>query len=68
MGYRKIEQYDEKTTSGLIDSYRNALSLLGEDPDREGLDVVLSSSTERHTRESSLKQGHQSRVPIANHE
>jgi GTP cyclohydrolase IA len=37
MGYRKVEQYDEKATSGLIDSYRNALSLLGEDPDREGL-------------------------------
>src|SRR5918993_2387695 len=37
MGYKKIEQYDEETTSGLINSYKNALSLLGENPEREGL-------------------------------
>jgi GTP cyclohydrolase I len=37
MAYKKIEEYDEKTTSGLIESYRNTLKLLGEDPDREGL-------------------------------
>ncbi len=38
MAYKKIEQYDEKTTLGLIDTYRNTLKLLGEDPDREGLE------------------------------
>jgi GTP cyclohydrolase I len=37
MGYKKVEQYDERITSGLMTSYREALSLLGEDPDREGL-------------------------------
>lgn len=37
MAYRKIEQYDEKATTGLIDNYRDVLSLLGEDPEREGL-------------------------------
>jgi GTP cyclohydrolase IA len=37
MAYSKVEHYDEKTTAGLVTSYRNALSLLGEDPDREGL-------------------------------
>jgi GTP cyclohydrolase IA len=37
MAYKKIEQYDEKTTSGLMETYRNTLKLLGEDPDREGL-------------------------------
>ena len=37
MGYRKVEQYDEKTTNGLISTYKNALTLLGEDPEREGL-------------------------------
>lgn len=37
MGYRKIEHYDEKTTNGLISTYKNALKLLGEDPEREGL-------------------------------
>jgi len=37
MAYKKIEQYDEAITKGLIDNYRNAISLLGEDPDREGL-------------------------------
>ena len=38
MAYKKIEQYDEKTTAGLIDNYRSTLSLLGEDPGREGLE------------------------------
>jgi GTP cyclohydrolase I len=37
MAYRKSEDYDEKITSGLMENYRSALSLLGEDPDREGL-------------------------------
>jgi GTP cyclohydrolase I len=37
MAYKKTEDYDEKVTSGLIESYRNALQLLGEDPEREGL-------------------------------
>lgn len=37
MAYRKIETYDEDVTKGLIDNYKNALGLLGEDPEREGL-------------------------------
>lgn len=37
MGYKKIEQYDEQTTAGLIDNYRNVLGLIGEDASREGL-------------------------------
>ena len=37
MAYKKTEQYEEKVTSGLIESYRSALDLLGEDPEREGL-------------------------------
>ena len=37
MGYKKIDQYDEETTAGLIKSYKQSLSLLGEDPEREGL-------------------------------
>jgi GTP cyclohydrolase IA len=37
MAYNKQEQFDEKVTSGLIENYRNCLSLLGENPDREGL-------------------------------
>jgi GTP cyclohydrolase IA len=37
MGYKKIEQYDEKVTLRLIEKYRNSLALLGEDPEREGL-------------------------------
>jgi len=37
MAYKKIEQYDEKVTSGLMDNYRKTLELLGENPDREGL-------------------------------
>ena len=37
MAYKKTEQYEEKVTSGLVDSYKSALELLGEDPEREGL-------------------------------
>jgi GTP cyclohydrolase I len=37
MAYNKIESYDEKVTSGLIDNYRKSIELLGEDPEREGL-------------------------------
>lgn len=37
MAYKKTEQYEEKVTLGLVDSYKSALELLGEDPEREGL-------------------------------
>lgn len=37
MAYTKIEQYDEKTTSGLMENYKGVLDLLGENSDREGL-------------------------------
>lgn len=37
MSYKKTEQFDEETTNGLISSYRQVLTLLGEDPEREGL-------------------------------
>ena len=38
MAYKKIEEYDENTTSGLIENYKSTLQLLGEDPNREGLE------------------------------
>jgi GTP cyclohydrolase I len=37
MAYKRTEQYEDKITSGLIESYREALALLGENPQREGL-------------------------------
>ena len=37
MAYKKAEQYSEETTLGLMKNYRETLSLLGEDPEREGL-------------------------------
>ncbi|MFZ9387067.1 MAG: GTP cyclohydrolase I FolE [Chitinophagaceae bacterium] len=37
MAYTKTEQFDEKTTSGLMESYKEILGHLGEDPAREGL-------------------------------
>ena len=37
MAYKKTEQYEEKVTSGLIENYKSALTLLGEDAEREGL-------------------------------
>lgn len=37
MAYNKEESYDEQVTSGLIRNYKEAIALLGEDPEREGL-------------------------------
>jgi GTP cyclohydrolase I len=37
MAYQKVEQYEDRITSGLIENYRDSLALLGEDPEREGL-------------------------------
>src|ERR1700742_160137 len=37
MAYRKIEEFDEDTTSGLMKNYKETLQLIGEDPEREGL-------------------------------
>jgi GTP cyclohydrolase I len=37
MAYKKTEQFDNENTSGLVRNYREALKLIGEDPDREGL-------------------------------
>ncbi|MFT3679775.1 MAG: GTP cyclohydrolase I FolE [Ferruginibacter sp.] len=37
MAYKKIDQYDEEVTSGLMSAYKNAIQLLGEDTEREGL-------------------------------
>lgn len=37
MAYRRIEEYDKETTEGLMKNYREAIRLIGEDPDREGL-------------------------------
>ena len=37
MAYTKTDQFDEQVTSGLIENYRNSIALLGEDPNREGL-------------------------------
>lgn len=37
MAYKRIEHYDEDVTQGLIKNYREAIGLIGEDPEREGL-------------------------------
>jgi GTP cyclohydrolase I len=37
MAYKKTEHFDEKTTAGLIKNYKDAIALLGEDAEREGL-------------------------------
>lgn len=37
MGYKKTEEFDENVSAGLIASYREVLTLIGEDPEREGL-------------------------------
>ena len=37
MAYKKVEEYDERITLGLTGNYKDALMLLGEDTEREGL-------------------------------
>lgn len=37
MAYHKTENYDKEVTERLVKNYRECISLLGEDPDREGL-------------------------------
>lgn len=37
MAYQKAEHYDEQTTQKLVTNYKDIISLLGEDPEREGL-------------------------------
>ena len=37
MAYKKTEQYDEKATQALTKNYKEAIALLGEDPEREGI-------------------------------
>lgn len=37
IGYRKIDNYSDDTTSRLAALYKETLSVLGEDPEREGL-------------------------------
>ena len=37
MAYKKIEQYDDDVTLSLMKNYRDSISLLGEDANREGL-------------------------------
>ena len=37
MAYKKTESFDETVTSSLMKNYKESISLLGEDPEREGL-------------------------------
>jgi GTP cyclohydrolase I len=37
MAYRRVEEYDDNVTQGLIKTYKESISLIGEDPEREGL-------------------------------
>lgn len=37
MAYKKTDEYDEAVTNGLIKTYKQSIELLGEDPEREGL-------------------------------
>ena len=37
MAYIKVEQFEDKITSGLTENYRECIELLGEDSNREGL-------------------------------
>ena len=61
MAYKKIEQYDEKTTSQLILNYKNILQLLGEDPGREGLQKTperIAKALQFHTQGYDIPNGY----------
>jgi GTP cyclohydrolase I len=64
MAYKKLDHYDEDTTSGLIKTYKETISLLGEDASREGLE----KTPERVAKAMQfLTQGyHQDAVAILN--
>jgi GTP cyclohydrolase I len=56
MAYIKVEEFEDKITSGLIENYRESIELLGEDPNREG----LSKTPERVAKSMQyLTQGYQ---------
>ena len=56
MAYKKVEEFDHKITSGLMTNYKECLGLLGEDPEREG----LQKTPERVARAMQfLTQGYQ---------
>ena len=40
MAYTKIEHYDEEVTQKLALLYKEVLHLIGEDPEREGLQLT----------------------------
>ena len=42
MAYIKVEQFEDKITSGLIENYRESIELLGEDPNREVNEHIIS--------------------------
>ena len=50
MAYKRIEQYDEDVTKGLMKNYREAIRLIGEDPEREG----LLKTPERHCKSNAI--------------
>lgn len=37
MAYKQVEKFEDKITSGLMEHYKGAIELLGEDPERDGL-------------------------------
>ena len=37
MSYQRIEQYDTETTLALASAYKDIINLVGENPEREGL-------------------------------
>lgn len=64
MAYTKSEHYDLHTTEGLMQCYKQSLALIGEDPEREG----LQKTPERVAKAMQyLTQGyHQDAVKIIN--
>lgn len=64
MAYHKKEGFDKETTEGLIESYRNIITQLGENAEREGL---LKTPERMAKAMQYLTQGyHQDAVAILN--
>ena len=72
MAFKKIEHYDDKIMPGLMHHYRESLKLLGEDPEREGLEKTpervakaMQYMMQGYDQDGWAREFHYDQVPLA---